>query len=206
LKMLTPGVEPVRVAVVLIAALAMSGCGGTRRASPAASIPRALVLQARPIGRGARFHPPATGPVIGRCRRRLGARAGVHVEVFAAGRVVLVAAGIGTRPPRTLSSGRISRASCYGDLVTLEPTGLVLVRPGLRLSLSELFRSWGEPLSRQRAGAFTAPAGTAVRVFLDGRRRPGPPETVPLATHSEIVLEVGRYVPPHPSYTFPPGT
>jgi len=29
---------------------------------------------------------------------------------------------------------------------------------------------------------------------------------VPLARHSEIVLEVGPYVPPHRSYTFPPGT
>ena len=91
------------------------------------------MAQARPIGRGARFHPPATGPVIGRCRRRLGPRIGVHVELFAANRVVLVPAGIGTRPPRGFSAGRISGAGCYGDLVTLEPTGVVLVRPGARL-------------------------------------------------------------------------
>jgi hypothetical protein len=194
------------VAVVLIAAVVVSGCGATSRSSPASGIPRALVLEARPIGRGTRFHPPATGPVTGHCRRRLGARTGVHVEVFAADRVVIVAAGIGTRPPRTLSAGRISGASCYGDLVTLEPTGLVLVRRGLRLSISELFRAWGEPLSRQRVAGFSAPAGTAVRVFVDGRRRPGSPETVPLAAHSEVVLEVGPYVTPHAAYTFPPDT
>ena len=49
--------------------------------------------EARPIGHGARFHPPASGPVIGRCRPALGSRVGAHVELFAANRVVLVAAG-----------------------------------------------------------------------------------------------------------------
>jgi hypothetical protein len=29
---------------------------------------------------------------------------------------------------------------------------------------------------------------------------------VPLTPHAEIVLEVGPHVPPHASYTFPPGT
>jgi hypothetical protein len=130
----------------------------------------------------------------------------VHVELFAANRVLLVSAGIGTRPPRAFSAGRISAARCYGDLVTLEPTGLVLVRPGLRMLLSDLFRAWGQPLSRRRLSSFVAPAGTRVAAFVDGRPWPGSPERVPLAAHSEIVLEVGPYVPPHPSYTFPPGT
>lgn len=194
------------VAVALIAIVLVSGCGSTGRAPPTSGIPRALVLEARPIGRGARFRPPVTGLLIGGCRRRLGPRTGLHVEVFAANRVVIVAAGIGTRPPWTFSAGRISSASCYGELVTLEPTGLVLVRPGLRLSLSDLFRAWGEPLSRRTVAAFTASAGAQVRVFVNGRRWHGSPANAPLAVHSEIVVEVGPYVPPHPSYTFPHGT
>ena len=36
-----------------------------------AALPRALVAEARPVGRGARFQPPARGPVTGRCTRRL---------------------------------------------------------------------------------------------------------------------------------------
>jgi hypothetical protein len=130
----------------------------------------------------------------------------VHVEVFAANRVVLVPAGIGTKPPRRFASARISSAGCYGQLVTLDPTGLVLVAPGARLSIADLFRSWGEPLSSSRLASFQARAGTRVRIFVDGQRRPGPPENVPLRRHSEIVLEVGPYVPPHASYEFPPGT
>lgn len=194
------------IAVASAAVVLVSGCGSTAPALRTTGIPRALVLEARPIGRGARFHPPATGSVIGGCRRRLETRNGVHVEVFAANRVVLLPAGVGTRPPRTFSAGRISRASCYGALVTLEPTGVVLLRPGVQLSLSALFRSWGEPLSRRRVAGFLAPAGTRVAVFVDGRRWPSSPAGVPLAEHSEIVVEVGPYVPPHPSYTFPPGT
>lgn len=169
-------------------------------------IPRQLLLEARPIGSGPRFQPPATGPVVGPCGRSLGRRFGVHVELFAANRVVLVPGGIGTLPPRAFSAGRISGARCYGSLVTLEPTGLVLVRPGSRLSVSELFWSWGQPLSSQRLTSFTAPAGGRVAVFVDGRRWGGPPGSVPLTRHAEIVLEVGPRVPPHLSYTFPSGT
>lgn len=192
---------------MLVAAAAIpTGCGASEPPGSAPPLPPDLVARARPIGQGARFHPPATGPVVGRCRAGLGRRTGVHVEVFAANRVVLVPAGIGTRPPRTIFAGRIARARCYGDLVTIDPTGLVLVRPGARLTVAAIFRSWGQPLSSRRVASFTAPAGGHVAVFVDGRHRPGPPGAVPLTRHAEIVLEVGPFVPPHASYTFPPGS
>lgn len=184
----------------------LAGCGSTGTAPATPGVPAALLAQARPIGRGATFQPPASGPVVGRCSRRLGPRGGVHVELFAANRVVLVPAGIGTLPPRAYSAGRISRARCYGELVTLDPTGLVLVRPGSRLVLADVFRGWGQPLSPRRLGSFAAPGHTRVAVFVDGRRWRGSPGSVPLRPHSEIVLEVGPYVPPHTAYTFPPGT
>jgi hypothetical protein len=190
------------------ALLLPAACGSTAGppdAAPTATAPPALVAQARPIGRGARFQPPANGPVVGRCDRRLGARDGAHVEVFAANRVMLVPAGIGTRPPRSFSSGRISTARCYGELVTLDPTGVVLVRPGSDPALADLFRAWGEPLSTRRLAWFSASRGARVVVFVNGRRWPGSPSAVTLEPHSEIVLEVGPYVPPHRSYTFPPG-
>jgi hypothetical protein len=191
---------------LLLSAAVLAACGSARRVAPAAGLPPRLVAEARPIGRGASFHPPATGPVIGRCRHGLGSRFGVHVELFAADRVVLVAAGMGTRPPRSFSAGRISGARCYGDFVTLEPTGVVLVRPGARLLLADLFRAWGQPLTPRRLASFSAPAGSRVAVFVDGRRWHGSPRAVPLAPHWEIVVEVGPHVPPHASYTFPPGS
>jgi hypothetical protein len=193
----------------MAAAAVVSACASSQPPAqpPAtASIPRALLSQARPIGTGPRFTLPAGGPVTGACQRSLGPRIGMHVEVFAANRVLLVPAGIGARRPWAKLNGRITSAPCYGALVTLDPTGLVLVRPGARLTLADLFRSWGEPLSRTRLTSFTAPAGTQVTVFVDGRPWPAGPATVPLARHAEIVIEVGPHVPPHSSYAFPPGT
>jgi len=190
----------------LAAVVVLAGCGAAASVSAPPGIPRRLVLEARPIGRGPRFHPPARGPVIGRCGDRLGRRAGAHVEVFAANRVVVVAAGIGTRPPRTFSAGRIVGAACFGAVVTTEPTGVVLLRPGAKLRLADLFRSWGLPLSETRLAGFSAGAGRRVSVFVGGRRWAGSPGEVPLRRHAEIVLEVGPHVPPHAGYTFPPGT
>lgn len=128
----------------------------------------------------------------------------MHVEVFAANRVVIIPAAIGTRPPRVLSDGRITAARCYGDLVTLDPTGVVLVAAGRHLTLAQVFRAWGQPLTSTRLASFRAPAGTGTAVYIGGRRWHGPPGRVPLTPRAEIVLEVGPHVPPHTSFTFPP--
>jgi hypothetical protein len=187
----------------------LSACGSSplpahpRSASP---IPTSLLSEARPIGTGPRFQSSVTGTIGGRCQPSIGPRTGVHVEVFAANRVLLLPAGIGTRRPWTLLSGRITKARCYGALVTLDPTGLVLVRSGSRLLLGQLFRTWGESLSPTRLASFSAPKGSPVSVFVDGRLWHGIPGAVPLAPQAEIVLEVGPHVPPHSSYTFPPGS
>ena len=90
-----------RLALAAAGALVVTaaGCGSQHSsATGTAGIPPALLHEARPIGRGPQFHPPATGSVIGPCRRHRGPRDGVHVEVFAANRVVLLAAGIGVAP------------------------------------------------------------------------------------------------------------
>ena len=190
-------------ALLLVVAL-LAGCGSTKHPEPTTAIPAALRAQARPLGSGPRFAPPNRGPVTGRCRRQLEARDAAHVEVFAADRVLIIPAGIGTRPPRSFAAGRLIRARCYGDIVTVDPTGVVLVRPGRRLVLSALFRAWGVPLSATRLASFSTPAGTPVAVFVNGRPWRGQPQRVLLAVHSEIVVEIGPHVPPHASYTFPP--
>jgi len=202
-----PAVAVARAVAGLLAVVPLVGCGpapGSVATGPrATSIPSELIRQARPIGRGPRFAPPVRGSVPGACVHRRGPRVALHVEVFAADRVVLVAAGIGTRAPRRLTEGRISHAACYGALVTLEPTGVVLVRPSVRLTVGDLFAAWGQPLTATRLASF---GGGPVRAFVDGRRRRGPVAAIPLTRHAEIVLEIGPRVPPHSGYRFPPGT
>ena len=136
--------------------------------------------EARPIGQGPRFHEPVRGVVHGPCRPRLGHRVGAHVELFAANRVVLLPTGIGVRHPTAHRDGRIIRARCYGDFVTLDPTGVVLIRAGSRPSLADLFSAWGQPLSRTQLTAFSAGTGQSVRMYVDGRRRAAPPAAVRL--------------------------
>ena len=187
----------------------LCGCGSSHAPQPHldAAI-RALQRESRPIGRGPGFQSDATGPVIGPCRRRPGARSEVHIELFAENRVVLIPAGIGVRGPVTRSAGRIVAARCFGRLVTVDPTGVVLIArrsTGARLTLGALFRSWGEPLSMHRLAGFRAPAPGRVRVYVDGRRRYGPPGALALHAHAEVVLEVGAFVEPHRRYAFPGG-
>jgi hypothetical protein len=188
------------------ACLTTAACGAAQRTSSQAQVPAAVLRQARPTGRGRRFHPRLQGRPVGRCEHRLGGRYGVHVEVFGANRVVIVPQGIGTRPPWRFSAGRISAARCFGALVTLEPTGLVLIRPGRTCSTADLFRAWGQPLSSHRVAGFAAGTSQQIRVYVNGRRWPGLPGRVPLRRHAEIVIEAGPVVAPHRSYTFPPGT
>jgi hypothetical protein len=182
------------------------GCGKapSRSHDDAAAIAAARA-RSRPIGVGPRFHSPPPRRAVRDCRPALGPRIAAHLELFAADRVVLIPAGIGTEPPRRLEAGRIVSARCYGPVVTLEPTGLILVRPDTRPRLLDLFRAWGKPLSPRRMGDFTAPRNGGVAAFVGGRRWRKAPGDIPLARHAVIVLEVGPFVPPHRMYRFPRG-
>jgi hypothetical protein len=201
-------VSAARFAAVVAVALAVAGCSTAARTQTAATIqttttiPAALARGERPIGAGPRFQPSVRGPAIGPCRRVLGPRAGVHVELFGSGKVILIAAGIGVRPPTRRVAGRIVAARCFGALVTRDPTGVLLVRPGPRLTLADLFRSWGRTLSARRMLSFRGP----VSAWVGGRRWHGPVGHVALSRHAEIVVEVGPHVPPHRAFRFPPGT
>jgi hypothetical protein len=139
------------LAFIAVALLA-GGCGSTH--PPASSGSRAgrhhrvalarLLAGVRPIGRGPRFQPAAGSSILGACRAPLGPRLRAHIEIFGANRVVLLAAGIGTRPPRQINDGRLRRAACFGELVTVDPTGTVYFRPGAVVTVADIFRTWGQ--------------------------------------------------------------
>jgi hypothetical protein len=180
--------------------LLLAACGSSAPKQRAGGIPSALIAGVRPIGRGPRFQPPVSGPLRGACATPLGRRLQAHIELFGANRVVLLATGIGTGLPRRISDGRLTRARCFGDLVTLDPTGTVYFRPGHRMTVGDLFSSWGQPLSSTRIASFT---GGRVRVYVNGHRSSVSPRAVPLTQDAEIVLEVGPHVPPHRRFVFP---
>ncbi len=197
-------------ATVLCAGVLLAGCGAGQ-AAPAkqqragvgvdrgGGIPRSLLLAARPIGHGPRFQPPVTGTPTGRCEPTLGRRLAAHIELFGANKVVLLAAGIGTAPPREHRAGRITSARCFGDVVSLDPTGTVYFRPGTGVTLGTVFQAWGQALSASRVASFS---GGKTLTYVGGRLWRGAPAAVPLSSGAEIVVEIGPRVPPHRRFVF----
>ena len=166
-----------------------------------------------PIGVGPLFHPNASGRLVDRglpvrslvCAARDVPRFGVHLEVFAHGRVVIVPAGIGIAPPRRTGGPYVLSGRCSYPVRTREPSGVVEVARSVRLTLGHVFAVWGQPLGPRRLAGFSAQAGKWVRVYLNGRRLDVDPRSLPLRPHDEIVLELGRSIPPHVSYRFEKG-
>jgi hypothetical protein len=183
-----------------LALVAVSGCGGGDPVLP---------RSAPGVGPDARWRPPSlsravadAAPVAGmRCSRAERARFGVHLELFAARRVVIVAPGIGVAPPRTRAGAYVRGGRCFYPARTREPTGVIEVEDGARLRLGDLFALWGQPLGPGRLAGFRG----RVEAYVGGRAWRGDPREIPLARHAQIVLEVGGHVPPHPRYHFPPG-
>ena len=125
----------------------------------------------------------------------------VHLELFARRLVLLVPAGIGVSPPLRRDGAFVTGGRCLYPLRTREPTGVVEVASARPLRLGDVFRVWGQPLSRHRIAGFRST--DLVHAFVNGRRFHGDPRAIPLRRHDEIVLEIGGYVPPHSSYLFP---
>jgi hypothetical protein len=95
---------------------------------------------------------------------------------------------------------------CSFPARTREPTGVIeLVRPAVPITLGEFFAIWRQPLGPHRLVGFRAVGVEHVRAWLNGRSWRGDLRSIPLIRHSEIVLELGRFVPPHSSYRFEKG-
>lgn len=193
------------------ATLAACGGGNTQlRAPDRGGVPGARAV---PHGSGPRFAPAslsarsASGASIAGLRcGPAGRRFAAHLELFAAGRVLLVPAGIGMAPPRRRDGAYVRSARCSYPLRTREPTGVIEVSPRRRpFTLGELFAIWGQPLSRRRLCGWRAGRGRGVAAFVGGRRYRGDPRTIALRQHAQIVLEVGPRIAPHARYRFPLG-
>jgi hypothetical protein len=200
----------VSVPAALVVALAAAGCSSRDGVSSGAEA--TLDRPVPRIGRGAGYELPPAGNRVERAdpveglscgRRHDGERFGVHLEVFAHRRDVVVPAGIGIAPPRSRAGAYVTGGRCEYPVRTHEPTGLIELDSGTRATLGQLFALWGEPLGRRRALGFHAPRGEAVSAFVNGRRWAGDPRAIPLDRHATLVIEVGGYFPPTRRYLFP---
>jgi hypothetical protein len=163
------------------------------------------------LGAGARYRPVPTwartragAPVDGlRCVRPFGKRFGAHLEVFAHQHVVAIPAGIGIASPRARTvDASVLAGRCYYPATTTDPTGVIEVRRGARVTLGELFDIWGEPLGRRAVARFRAATTAPVVAYVNGRRWSANPRAIALLRHELVVLEVASHVPPHRVYVF----
>jgi hypothetical protein len=192
-------------------ALLLASCVLVATASSAGAARNPLIPT--PIGAAAAFHPPALSrPVAARrevaglrCERGPGTRFGVHLELFARGRVVIVPAGIGVAPPWSRPRPHVVSGACAYAARTTTPTGVIEVRSGRELTLRDFFVVWGQPLGDRRLAGFRARPEQHVRAYVAGSRWHGAAGAIPLHRHAEIVLELGTYIPPHSTFLFTRG-
>jgi hypothetical protein len=193
---------------LLAGAALLGGCGSTSTSTT----PIHLRPDQRPtpIGRGAAYRLPAVSTAVSRrasirgltCSGiRPGPPRAAHLELYARRLVLPLPAGIGVAPPLQRHGENALGRLCTYPVRTYAPTGIVRFDRGHTLTLADLFAVWGQTLSRRQLAGFRG----RVVAYLGGRRWAGPPQAIPLREHEEIVVEVGGFIPPHPSYSFPPG-
>lgn len=149
-----------------------------------------------PIGASPAYHPAAAnqavleGSPVGQLQCANGRRFAVHIELFGRREVAIVPSGIG-----------VAGSGCSYPLRTKAPTGVVEVLASGRFTLGDFFRVWGRRFDGMHLLSFRG----RVSLFVGGKRRTGDPRQLVLNKHAQIVIEVGGYVAPHPSYLFPRG-
>jgi hypothetical protein len=193
-------------AVLTMPALVVTGCDDQPHDPPVPRFGRGPEYRFAPSGAAA----TAARTIAGlRCERPASGgspdRFGVHLEVFANRRVVVIPAGIGIAPPRVRRGAYVTGGRCQYPARTVEPTGVIEVEGRSKLVLGHFFDLWGQPLSKVRLLGFRASPGRPVAAFVDGRSWSGDPRAIPLGRHAQIVLEVGGHFPPNKRYVFPPG-
>ncbi|HEV1997050.1 MAG TPA: hypothetical protein VGR61_02835 [Candidatus Dormibacteraeota bacterium] len=96
--------------------------------------------------------------------------------------------------------GAPTAARCYYWLHTHDRSGIIHVESpdSRRYTLGEFFDVWGQPLSRTQVARLEVPEG-GLTAYVDGAEYHGDPRQIELIGHTQVVLQVGRQVPP-PTY------
>jgi hypothetical protein len=120
-----------------------------------------------------------------------------HLTVYVNGVLRPVPAGIGIVKPvaQQSANGPFDSASqCYYWLHVHAQDGVIHVEAPSQTTytLGQFFAIWGQPLTAAQVG----PARGAVTVFVNGVRYSGGPSGIPLTSHKDIQLDVGKVVTP----------
>lgn len=124
-----------------------------------------------------------------------------HLDIEYQGNPVSVPAQIGIP----------SDKNCIYWLHTHDTTGTIHIEaPAAQQSriftLGDFFSVWNQPLSSTQVTTIKLAPGEKVVAYVDGKPYSGDPNTIPLRSHTQVVLEIQPpVVDPPPTYTFPAG-
>jgi hypothetical protein len=179
---------------------------GTLRSPPAADAlgPEALPLPGAPdlAAAGAARHPVDGIQCLG--NEQLAFHIHAHLTVFDHGAVRSIPYGVGIEGPQTMSTPQglfVGGGSCFYSLHTHAADGIIHIEsPVVRtFTLGDFFDVWGQALGPERVG----PASGHVTAIYNGRLFEGNPRQIPLTTHAQIQLDVGRPLVAPVSIAFP---
>jgi hypothetical protein len=145
---------------------------------------------------GAQAAAPKGEPVAGMsCDAMEGSRIHIHQHLLILNR--------GKDVPIPPNVGQPAEKRCIYWVHTHTPDGVIHVEaPQFRaFTLGDFFAVWGEPLSRTQAASARAAKGQSLRVWVNGNRYAGDPRAIPLAAHTDIVIEAGPPFPKPPRFT-----
>jgi hypothetical protein len=92
-------------------------------------------------------------------------------------------------------------------LHTHDTSGIIHIEAGdnRTLTLGDFFSVWGQPLSQTVIDGERAGSGESVQATVDQQPYSGPPETIVLKNHEDIVLQLGPPFSKVQPYVWPPG-
>ncbi|MGZ3498609.1 MAG: hypothetical protein ACXVAO_19260 [Vulcanimicrobiaceae bacterium] len=125
-----------------------------------------------------------------------------HLALYVNGTQMQIPQAIGIVPqPASPSGGCLYWVHTHGTDGIIHVEAPELSPPGGgSYTLGLLFDIWGQPLSKTQVGPFKGD----VTAFVNGSRYDEDLRSIPLYSHQQIVLEVGKPVVDPPNYAFPP--
>jgi hypothetical protein len=105
-----------------------------------------------------------------------------------------------TIPP---TIGQRAEQRCLYWLHTHTPDGILHIEAPLdrTFTLGDFFAVWGMPLSRTQVANVTAPKGTELTIWVNGKKYLDDPRKIALVAHADIVIQSGKPNGKPPAFT-----
>jgi hypothetical protein len=141
--------------------------------------------------------------IEGSSREMLNVHIHAHLSIFLKGEQIAVPYGVGIVKPFQAQNGFVGSGAGIYWLHTHDATGIIHIEsPDARTyTLGNFFDIWGRALGADDIAGLRG----VVRIFVDGKLRPGNPRDIVLTAHGQITIEIGEPFVTPPVYVFPNG-